>query len=122
MELVMPGQKEFPDPKTYRDNPEAIAQYLTEALEQNDLAVFLKAINFVMRAQNVLALAEVTGLRRDRLYRTFGGKINPELGRVMKLFAGMDVQLVVKPLAPKPKPPRPRLGRPPTRDFVQRGQ
>ena len=100
------------DPADFRDNPIAIAEYLTEAFSHNDLGVVLRAINAVMRAQNVLALAEETGLRRDRLYATFGGKVNPRLGRVMELFAGLNVQLVVKPLQPKDKARRPKLGRP----------
>jgi hypothetical protein len=61
-----------------------------EAFATADLKVILEAINSAMRAQNVLALAEATGLRRDRLYKTFGGDINPRLGRVMELFAGLD--------------------------------
>ena len=101
------------DPAEFRDNPIAIAEYLTEAFSENDLDVVLRAINLVMRAQNVLALAEETGLRRERLYQTFGGEVNPQLGRVMALFAGLNVQLVVKPLQPKKKAPRPKLGRPP---------
>jgi probable addiction module antidote protein len=96
----------------FRENPSVIAEYLTEAFDQNDLGAVVLAINSVMRAQNVMALAEATGLRRDRLYRTFGGDVNPQLGRVMELFAGLDVQLVVKPLEPKKKTPRPKLGRP----------
>ena len=100
------------DPAKFRENPKAIAAYLTEAFDKNDLGAVVLAINSVMRAQNVLALAEATGLRRDLLYKTFRGTVNPQLGRVMELFAGMDVQLVVKPVTPKPKPPRPKLGRP----------
>ena len=65
-----------------------------------------------MRAQNVVALAKNTGLRRDRLYKTFGGQVNPQLGRVMELFAGLDVQLIVKPLRPTNNPPLPKRGRP----------
>jgi probable addiction module antidote protein len=100
------------DPAKLRENPTAIAGYLTEAFDKNDLGAVVLAINSVMRAQNVVALAEATGLRRDLLYKTFGGKHNPQLGRVMELFAGLDVRLVVKPLKPKEKPPRPKLGRP----------
>jgi probable addiction module antidote protein len=96
----------------FRDDPEAIAEYLTEAFDTKDLGAILLAINTVMRAQNVLQLAAVTGLRRDRLYHTFGGKVNPQLGRVMELFVGMDVQLTVKAVPAAPKPPRPKLGRP----------
>jgi len=100
------------DLKNLRENPVAIAQYLNEAFATNDLGAILRAISTVMRAQNVLALAEAAGLRRDRLYKSFGGKIDPQLGRVIALFAAMDVQLVVNPLPPKKKPPRPKLGRP----------
>lgn len=58
------------DAKIFRDNPKAIAAYLTEIFEKNDLSEVLKAMNRVMRAQNVQAMAREAGLRRDRLYKT----------------------------------------------------
>ena len=76
------------DPSLYRDNPGAIAAYLDEIVAKNDLSAVLRAINQVMRAQNVQAIARETGLRRDRLYKTFGGEVDPQLGRVMALFNG----------------------------------
>jgi probable addiction module antidote protein len=100
------------DPTKFRENPTAIAAYLTQAFDKNDLGAVVLAINLVMRAQNVRALAADSGLRRDLLYKTFSGTSSPRLSRVMELLAGMDVQLVVKPLRPKPKAPRPKLGRP----------
>jgi DNA-binding phage protein len=52
-----------------------------------------------MQAQNVKQLAEITGMRRDGLYKTFGSnKKDPQLSRVLSLFAGLDVRLVVKSL------------------------
>jgi probable addiction module antidote protein len=104
------------NPAGFRDNPIEIARHLTEAFETNDLGVVVLAINSVMRNQNVVALAKKTGLRRDLLYKTFGGDVNPQLGRVMELLAGMDVQLVVKPLRPKIRAPKPKLGRAPKAD------
>jgi probable addiction module antidote protein len=102
----------------FRDNPAAIAQYLTKAFQTKDLGVVVLAINTVMRAQNVVQLAAVTGLRRDRLYKSFGGDVNPQLGRVMDLFAGMDVELVVKTVPSSRKPPRLKPGR---RSLRRRG-
>jgi probable addiction module antidote protein len=96
-----------------RDNPQAISEYLTEIFEQNDIDGILKAITIVMRAQNVKALAESTGMRRDGLYKTFSGsKKDPQLSRVLNLFEGLDVRIVVKPLPPTARPKRPKLGRP----------
>jgi len=64
-----------------RANPQAISEYLTEIFDKNDLHGILEAITKVMRAQNVKALAEATGMRRDGLYKTFSGaKKDPQPG------------------------------------------
>lgn len=110
------------DFKHLRDNPAAISKHLDAAFATNDLRIILEAINSAMRAQNVQALAESAGLRRDRLYKTFGGNVNPQLGRVMELFAGLDVRLAVKPLPAKQKQPRPKLGRPPKSALDKKSQ
>ena len=95
-----------------RDNPAAIAKYLTEIFEKNELGGILEAIKFALQAQNVKALAESTGLRRDGLYKTFDGRKDPQLSRILRLFEGMDVRILVKPLPASERPPRPKLGRP----------
>jgi len=100
------------DPAHFRDNPTAIAEYLTEAFEKNDFGGILAAMKFVMQAQNVKALAEAAGMRRDGLYKTFGAKKDPQLGRVLGLFEGLNVRIVVKALPAREGPPRPKLGRP----------
>jgi probable addiction module antidote protein len=102
------------DPKKYRDNPAAIAEYLTDAFEKNDLIAVLGAMQSVLQAQNVQALSEITGLRRENLYRTFRGKADPLFSRILSLFAVLDVRFVVQPLPLREKPPRPKLGRPPS--------
>src|SRR5882757_9216804 len=111
----MSREKEL-DPEHYRDNPAAIAQYLTEILKKNDLTALVRAIGKVMRAQNVKALSEETGLRRENLYRMFAGDRDPTLGNTMKILASFGVQLAVKPRTSiKVKLPRPKLGRPRSR-------
>ena len=108
----MSKAKEF-DPKNYRDNPTAIAQYLTEIIDKNDLDKLMNAINSVMRAQNVVRLSKSMAIRRRALYSLFGGEVDPRFGRVLSLFAALGVRLVVKPLPAREKRPRPKLGRPP---------
>jgi probable addiction module antidote protein len=97
----------------FRDNPAEIARYLTEIFAKDDFEALLAALSTVLRAQNVSALSRATGLRRDRLYKTFGGTIEPDFRRALKLLEGLDVQLVVVPREnPRPKPKLPKLGRP----------
>jgi probable addiction module antidote protein len=99
----------------FRDNPAEIARYLTEILAKDDFRALLDALSTVLRAQNVSALSRATGLRRDRLYVTFDGEVEPDFRRVLKLLEGLDVQLVVVPRKnSKPKPELPKLGRPRT--------
>ena len=109
----MPVSKEKAELKNrFRDNPEAIALYLTEALAKNELEPVLKALNQILVGQNVMAVAREAGMRRDKLYKTFGGRVDPTLGRVLALLRAMNVGLVAVPGLPTPAPSRPKLGRP----------
>jgi probable addiction module antidote protein len=107
--------------KKYRDNPELISKHLNEALAADNAAVFASAVGTVMRDQNVLALSEETGLRRENLYRMFTGARDPTIGNTMKMLAGLGVQFIVKPRASsKPKPARPKRGRPRSKSNDER--
>jgi probable addiction module antidote protein len=99
-------------PRKYRDNPVAVAQNLTRALETNDLGSALEAFRTVLLDQNVSELSGKAGMRRDSLYRTFRGKADPRFSRILSLLAGLDVRFVVQSLHPKEKPPRPKPSRP----------
>ena len=105
--------------KEVRNNPAAIARHLNKAFDSNDLRTILEAISTVMRAQNVMALAKSSGLRREKLYKSFGGFIDPHFSRVIALLAALGVQVQLKALKPSIKSPRPKLGRPPKQ--VQKG-
>jgi probable addiction module antidote protein len=98
-----------------RESPAAIADSLNTAFENNSLRDVARALKLVMQALNVKALSETTGMRRDGLYKTFDGKKDPQLGRILKLFDGLDIRIVVKAVPPKVKPPRPKAGRPRSR-------
>jgi probable addiction module antidote protein len=96
------------------NNPALIAGLLNAAFETNGLRDVVRALKLVIQSQNVKALSENTGMRRDGLYKTFDGKKDPQLGRILKLFDGLDIRIVVKAVPPKERPPRPPLGRPPS--------
>lgn len=79
----------------FRDNPAAIAHYLTEKMKENDFDAARTGLSLVVRAQNVQMLARDAGLRRDALYRTFGGRIDPQLSRILRLFDALNVRACV---------------------------
>src|SRR5215471_11872163 len=118
----MPISKDKADLKVrFRDNPEAIARHLNESLAKNQLQPVLSAFDEILRAQNVQAVAREAGMRRDKLYGSFGGKRDPTLGRVLKLLGALNVRFVAVPWAPRPIPPRPKLGRPRKQKLPESG-
>ena len=106
------GSGENPKKSDLRDNDVAVAAHLSEAFAENDFEKVLAALNRVMLAQNVQALAKEANLRRDKLYTTFGGRVDPQLSRILKLFKALNVRFTVTPLGPRETPLRPKLGRP----------
>lgn len=88
----------------FRDNPAAIATYLTEKLSENDFDAARTSLSLVMQAQNVQMLARDAGLRRDSLYKTFGGRIDPQLSRILKLYDALNVRAGVVPANPSGAP------------------
>jgi DNA-binding phage protein len=93
---------------------EALAARMSQAFACEDPSDVILAVSRVVKSQNVSALALRLGIMRTTVYKTFGGIVDPQLSRILNLFAALDLSLAVKPVAsPKPKPPRPKLGRPP---------
>ena len=117
----MPVSKEKADLKErFRDDPKAIALYLTKSLAKNELEPVLKALNQILVGQNVMAVARKTGMRRATLYKSFGGKSNPSLRRVLALLGALNVRLVVVPCRESiPEPLRPKMGRPRKRTLPE---
>jgi probable addiction module antidote protein len=108
----MPISVEKEELKYLRDNPEAIAKLLNKSLINNEISPILMALRDIILSQNVMAIARESGLRRDKLYTTFGGKVDPALSRFLKLLYALNLRLVVVPGPLKPVPARPKLGRP----------
>jgi probable addiction module antidote protein len=117
----MPISKQKADlNERFKDNPEAIAIRLTESLATNELKPVLKALNQILIGQNVMAIARETGMERATLYDSFGGEVNPSLGRVLALLGALNVRLVAVPGPPRPIPPRPKPGRRPRRRIYRK--
>ncbi|WP_456822157.1 addiction module antidote protein [Bradyrhizobium sp. USDA 4502] len=93
-------------------HPTSIAHYLDRSFERNNLNEAVCALKTVTRAQNMSALARASGIPRETLYKSFGGKVDPQLGRIVKLFAAFGVSFTVAALPPRRRSARPKLGRP----------
>ncbi|MGB9089591.1 MAG: addiction module antidote protein [Pseudomonas farsensis] len=86
------------DAAEYLNTPEAIAQFMTDALETGDAAYVAKAVGVVARARGMSELARETGLSREQLYRSFSEHGNPTLKSFLAVMKALGIEMAATPL------------------------
>jgi len=81
----------------YLDSEEAIAEYLTQVLEDGDNDEFIRAIGHVAKARGMAQIAKETGLGRESLYKAFRPDAKPRFETVMKVLRALKLQLNTTP-------------------------
>ena len=84
------------DPASALGSPEAIAVFISDALETNDAAYIAKAMGVVARAKGMTKLSRETGLSREQLYRSFSEKGNPTLKTMLAVMQAVGVDIMAK--------------------------
>ena len=75
---------------------EAIATFMAEALQTNDVAYIAHAVGVVARAKGMAQIAQQTGLSREQLYRSFSERGNPTLKTTLAVMNALGVTLTAK--------------------------
>ena len=83
------------NPVDYLQGDGEIADYLTDAYQDDDPAVFVAALGNVVRHKGVTRLAEETGLNRESLYKAFSGKSQPKWDTVHRLLHALGVHVTL---------------------------
>jgi probable addiction module antidote protein len=83
------------NPVDYLQSDEEIANYLTEAYQDDDPAVFVAALGNVVRHKGVARLAKETGLNRESLYKAFSGKSQPKWDTIHRLLHALGVNVTL---------------------------
>jgi len=87
------------DPAAYLDSEEAVAAYMTEALDSNDPGFIADALGVIARARGMTQVAREAGLSRESLYRALGPEGNPELSTLLRVLGVLGLRLSVRPAA-----------------------
>jgi probable addiction module antidote protein len=95
--IKIAGLPEF-DVTEYLDDEQAIADYLTVVLEQNDPALLAAALGDVARARGMTEIAKASGLTREALYRALRADAQPRFETVSRVCAALGVKLVAQPI------------------------
>lgn len=81
----------------YLDSEEAIAEFLTAALEENDPEFFQKALGEVAKARGMAQVAERAGVGRESLYKSLSAEGNPRFSTVVDVLDALGFKFVVTP-------------------------
>jgi probable addiction module antidote protein len=85
------------DAAEYLDTRDARAEYLSAALETENVAFVMDSIGVVARAMGMSQVAKEAGVGRASLYKTLRADGNPEFETVMRVLHALGVRLSVEP-------------------------
>lgn len=80
------------------DSEQAIAEYITIVLEENDSAALADALGSVARARGMTDIAKASGITREALYKALRPNASPRFETVSKVCAALGVRLVAQPI------------------------
>lgn len=79
---------------------EAIAQYLTIVLEENDPSALTDALGTIARARGMSEIAKASGLTREALYKALRPNSQPRFDTIARVCTALGVRLVAQVAAP----------------------
>ena len=72
-----------------------LSQYLTDAYEDEDPAVFVIALGHAIKHKGVAEIAEAAGLNRESLYKVINGNVQPKWDTIHRLMHALGVHFLV---------------------------
>jgi len=87
------------DMANYLDSEAAIAEYLSQVLEEGDATELAQALGDIARARGMSQLARETGLSRESLYKGLSGQRTPTADTLLKVVRALGYRLSIEPVA-----------------------
>ncbi len=75
------------------DSDQAIAEYLSIVLEENDPAALADALGSIARARGMTEIAKASGLTREALYKALRPNASPRFDTIVKVCRALGVKL-----------------------------
>lgn len=79
------------------DNEQAIAEYQTIVLEENNPALLAAAIGDIAKARGMIRIARAVGVSRESLYKSLDGQSTPRFDTLSKVLDAQGVKLAAVP-------------------------
>ena len=78
------------------DSEEALAEYLTAIVAENDPALLAAALGDIARARGMTEIAKASGITREALYKALRPDAQPRFDTVSRVCMALGVRLVVQ--------------------------
>ncbi|MDO9318499.1 MAG: putative addiction module antidote protein [Gammaproteobacteria bacterium] len=78
------------------NSEDAIAEYLTAVLEENDPALLASALGDIARARGMSEIARASGMTREALYKALRPDAHPRFETINRVCTALGVKLVVQ--------------------------
>jgi probable addiction module antidote protein len=80
------------------DSEQAIAEYLTVVLEEDDPSALAQALGSIARARGMTEIARAAGMTREALYKALRPNAQPRFDTIAKVCKALGVRLHVEPV------------------------
>jgi len=87
------------DVTEHLDSDQAIAEYLTVVLEEDDPAALAHALGSIARARGMTEIANAAGISREALYKALRADAQPRFETIAKVCKALGVKLTVQTIA-----------------------
>ena len=87
------------DMAEHLDSDQAIAEYLTIVMEENDPGELTHALGVIARARGMSEVARAAGLTREALYKALRPNSQPRFDTIARVCTALGVKLVARPAA-----------------------
>ncbi|MSQ72229.1 MAG: putative addiction module antidote protein [Betaproteobacteria bacterium] len=78
------------------DSEQAMAEYLTVVLEDNDPSLLAAALGDIARARGMSEIAKASGITREALYRALRRDAQPRFDTISRVCKALGVKLVAQ--------------------------
>ena len=86
------------DAAKFLTDEDAIAEYMSAVLEEDDMDLLLLAFGDVARARGMSLVAKETGLGRESLYKALAPGAKPRFDTVVRVARALGVRLIALPV------------------------
>lgn len=81
------------DMTEHLDSEQAIAEYLTIILEENDPAALAQALGTIAKARGMTEISKAAGISREALYKALRPNAKPRFDTIVRVCKALGVRL-----------------------------